>query len=137
MQKLLIIGCGDVARRALPALMARFEVAALSRHPQGLPKGVKAIAADLDSLETTDWRGFPADCVLHSAPPGEGGVIDQRTRNLLAAYADGGKLPRRFLYISTSGVYGDCGGDWIDELRPVNPQSDRARRRNRHIRRWC
>ena len=129
MQKLLIIGCGDVARRALPALMARFEVAALSRHPEGLPKGVKAIAADLDSLETTDWRGFPADCVLHSAPPGEGGVIDQRTRNLLAAYADGGKLPRRFLYISTSGVYGDCGGDWVDESRPVNPQSERASRR--------
>lgn len=129
MQKLLIIGCGDVARRALPALTTHYEVAALSRHPEGLPSAVKAIAADLDSLETTDWRGFPADCVLHSAPPGEGGVIDQRTRKLLAAYADGGKLPRRFVYISTSGVYGDCGGDWVDETRPANPQSDRARRR--------
>ena len=129
MQKLLIIGCGDVARRALPALTTHYEVAALSRHPQDLPSGVKAIATDLDSLETTDWRGFPADCVLHSAPPGDNGAIDARTRKLLAAYADGGKLPRRFVYISTSGVYGDCAGDWIDELRPVNPQSDRARRR--------
>ncbi len=129
MQKLLIVGCGDVARRALPALMARYEVAALSRHPEGLPSAVKAIAADLDSLETADWRGFPADCVLHSAPPGDSGAIDARTRKLLAAYADGGKLPRRFVYISTSGVYGDCGGDWVDESRPVNPQSDRARRR--------
>ncbi len=129
MQKLLIIGCGDVARRALPALTTHYEVAALSRHPQDLPSGVKAIATDLDSLETTDWRGFPADCVLHSAPPGDNGAIDARTRKLLAAYADGGKLPRRFVYISTSGVYGDCGGDWVDESRPVNPQSDRARRR--------
>ena len=129
MQKLLIIGCGDVARRALPVLTTRYEVAALSRHPEGLPSAVKAIAADLDSLETTDWRGFPADCVLHSAPPGDSGAIDARTRKLLAAYADGGKLPRRFVYISTSGVYGDCGGDWVDESRPVNPQSDRARRR--------
>ena len=129
MQKLLIVGCGDVARRALPALMARYEVAALSRHPEGLPSAVKAIAAELDSLETADWRGFPADCVLHSAPPGDSGAIDARTRKLLAAYADGGKLPRRFVYISTSGVYGDCGGDWVDESRPVNPQSDRARRR--------
>ena len=129
MQKLLIIGCGDVARRALPALTTHYEVAALSRHPQDLPSGVKAIATDLDSLETTDWRGFPADCVLHSAPPGDNGAIDARTRKLLAAYADGGKLPRRFVYISTSGVYGDCGGDWVDETRPANPQSDRARRR--------
>lgn len=155
MQKLLIIGCGDVARRALPALTMRYEVASLSRRPEGLPIGVKAIAANLDRVETLagrawagrpklldgrreisanspsrpDWRDFAVDCVLHSAPPGDYGAIDARTRNLLAAYADGGKLPRRFVYISTSGVYGDCGGDWVDESRPVNPMSDRAQRR--------
>ena len=38
-------------------------------------------------------------------------------------------LPRRVVYISTSGVYGDCGGAWVDESRPVHPQTDRARRR--------
>jgi nucleoside-diphosphate-sugar epimerase len=40
-----------------------------------------------------------------------------------------GALPERLVYISTSGVYGDCGGDWVDESRPVNPLSDRGRRR--------
>ena len=38
-------------------------------------------------------------------------------------------VPRRLVYLSTSGVYGDCGGDWVDESRPLAPQSDRARRR--------
>ena len=129
MKKLLIIGCGDVARRALPALTACYEVAALSRHPQDLPTRVRAISADLDTLETPAWSGFPADCVLHSAPPGDTGTIDQRTRRLLACLAAGGVLPRRLVYIRTSGVYGDCAGEWVDESRPVNPMSDRARRR--------
>ena len=38
-------------------------------------------------------------------------------------------LPRRLVYISTSGVYGDCGGAWVDESRPANPQTPRAVRR--------
>lgn len=128
-KKLLIIGCGDVARRALPALTARYEVAALSRHAQELPATVRAITADLDAMQTRAWRGFPADCILHSAPPGDSGAIDTRTRSLLAGLAEGGALPGRFVYISTSGVYGDCAGDRVDESRPVNPMSDRARRR--------
>ena len=38
-------------------------------------------------------------------------------------------LPQRFVYMSTSGVYGDCGGAWVDEDRPVHPQTERAARR--------
>src|SRR5262245_44870402 len=38
-------------------------------------------------------------------------------------------LPRRIVYLSTSGVYGDCGGDRVDESRPLAPQTERARRR--------
>ncbi len=129
MQKLLIIGCGDVARRALPALTARYEVAALSRQPTRLPAGVRAITADLDHPQSHDWRAFPADCILHSAPPGESGAIDARTRALLAGLSAAAALPERLVYISTSGVYGDCGGDRVDESRPVNPKSDRGRRR--------
>lgn len=129
MKKLLIIGCGDVARRALPALTARYEVAALSRHPAALPPGVMAMTADLDHPQSHDWRGFAADCILHSAPPGDSGAIDARTRALLAGLSAAGVLPGRLVYISTSGVYGDCGGDRVDESRPVNPMSARAQRR--------
>ncbi len=68
--------------------------------------------------------------VAHLAPPNETGALDLRTHNLLAALATrGAMLPRRFVYISTSGVYGDCGGDFVEETRPPNPQTDRAKRR--------
>ena len=50
-----------------------------------------------------------------------------RTENLLAALS--AKAPERLIYVSTSGVYGDCGGAWVDEDRPVAPRTARARRR--------
>ena len=70
-----------------------------------------------------------ADTVLHCVPPPGTGNTDLRTANLLAALADGGILPSRIVYIGTSGVYGDCAGAWVDESRPVNPQTARAVRR--------
>ena len=41
----------------------------------------------------------------------------------------GESLPQRIAYISTSGVYGDAGGAWLDETAPLRPQSARAKRR--------
>lgn len=38
-------------------------------------------------------------------------------------------LPQRFVYLSTSGVYGDCAGEWVEETRAPDPQTERARRR--------
>jgi len=118
MKRLLIAGYGDIARRAMPALGARFEVSILSR----------ASGMDLDRPERL-LSLEPADAVLHTAPPPLAGEIDTRTANLLAALQSRRILPTRFVYISTSGVYGDCGGALVDESRAVNPQSARARRR--------
>ena len=64
---------------------------------------------------------------MHLAPPGESGERDQRTANLIAALS--ARPPERLVYISTSGVYGDCGGAWVDEDRPVAPQTQRGARR--------
>src|SRR6185295_17442511 len=68
------------------------------------------------------------------------GEIDTRTTNLLAALESRRILPTRVVYISTSGVYGDCGGALVDESRAVNPQSARARRRvhaEEQLALWC
>ncbi len=70
-----------------------------------------------------------ADTVLHCAPPRRPARPIREPANLLAALEAGGILPSRLVYISTSGVYGDCGGAWVDEARPVNPQTARAVRR--------
>jgi nucleoside-diphosphate-sugar epimerase len=76
---------------------------------------------------------------LHLAPPPGEGQKDTRTRNLLAALGKGKSLPRRLVYVSTTGVYGDCAGAQIDETRRLNPESSRAGRRvdaERCLRSW-
>jgi nucleoside-diphosphate-sugar epimerase len=128
MERLLIIGPGDVARRALPELASRYAVTALVRGERPA-LGVATVTGDLDRPASLAPLAGIADVVLHSAPPGETAARDERTRNLIAALSGARMLPRRVVYLSTSGVYGDCGGARIDESRPPAPQSDRGRRR--------
>jgi len=52
-----------------------------------------------------------------------------RTARLVAAVTRTSSLPQRLIYISTTGVYGDCGGAAVSEVRPCRPQTERARRR--------
>ena len=128
MEKLLIVGFGDIARRAAPQLERRFGVLRASRQD----------GFDLDRPETLRFDGF--DAVLHLAPPPPTGDSDPRTANLLAALEKGRILPARLAYVSTSGVYGDCGGARVDESRPVAPATPRARRRadaERQLEAWC
>ena len=133
MESLLIVGCGDIARRALPELQRRYRVAALARSsdPALAACGVELIEGDLDEPASLAALAGRAERVVHLAPPGNSGATDLRTRNLLAALAPRGRgvmLPQRFVYLSTSGVYGDCAGERVDETRPPNPRTERARR---------
>ena len=128
MEKLLVIGPGDVARRALPELAARYAVTALVRGGPAAT-GIATVAGDLDRPDSLAPLAGTADVVLHAAPPADAGERDERTRHLVAALSGARMLPRRVVYLGTSGVYGDCGGARVDESRPLAPQSDRARRR--------
>lgn len=128
MKRLLIAGYGDIARRAAPSLETRFAVSRVAR----------AAGADLDRPGTLDLA--PADAVLHLAPPTPEGEHDLRTAALLAALEKAGILPARVVYVSTSGVYGDCGGTRVDESRPPAPATARAVRRldaERRLVHWC
>ncbi len=133
MQTLLIVGSGDVARRTLPHLLGRYRVFALLRDSSQAPfwrgKGVRPLIADLDRPSTLKCLAGLADIVLHFAPPPERGSEDSRMRRLLASLCRGKSLPQRFVYISTSGVYGDCSGELVAETRSVHPVTARARRR--------
>ena len=135
MKKLLIAGFGDVAHRALPALVGRYRVSALVRSPERAacePPAVEIVFGDLDRPETLGGLARPVDRVLHCAPPPNSGGDDLRTQHLLDALAateSREMLPQRIVYLSTSGVYGDCAGERVDESRAPAPQSDRARRR--------
>jgi nucleoside-diphosphate-sugar epimerase len=130
MKRLLIAGFGDVAHRLVSRLPGTVEVRTLARR----------LGADLDRPETLAAAARWADCVLHSAPPPADGETDPRTENLLSVIEKGRILPTRFVYISTSGVYGDCGGAWVDESRAPNPQTARAKRRvaaEQRLAAWC
>ena len=143
MRRLLIIGCGDVALRVVPYLCNRYRIYALTHSPERAPllrqHGVVPIAGDLDSVATLDGLTGIAQVVLHCAPPPDRGTRDTRTSHLIAALAKGKSLPQQLVYISTSGVYGDCGGEVVVETRPLSPQTGRARRRvdaERQLREW-
>jgi nucleoside-diphosphate-sugar epimerase len=128
MKRLLVVGFGDIARRAAPLLAARYD----------LIRGSRSDGFDLDRPETLNPGRV--DAVLHLAPPAGEGDQDTRTANLLAALETRRILPARIVYVSTSGVYGDCGGARVDEARPIAPQTARARRRadaERRLALWC
>ncbi len=130
--RLLIVGCGDVGMRLLPLLRDAFRIFAVTRSAEHSivlrAAGVTPIIADLDHPDSLARCARLASYIVHLAPPPSHDADnpeDRRSRNLTAI------LPRHatLVYISTSGVYGDCGGAWVSEMRPVQPQSLRAKRR--------
>jgi nucleoside-diphosphate-sugar epimerase len=143
MRRLLIIGCGDIALRAVPELRERYRIFGLTHNRARAQLlrdcGVVPIVGDLDDPASLDGLAGIAHEVLHSAPPPSHGPRDTRTIHLIAALAKGKSLPQHLIYISTTGVYGDCAGALIDETRAPHPQTARARRRTdaeRHLREW-
>ena len=131
--RLLIIGCGDVLERALPWLKKRFRVYALCRSKERVAelrsKGVLPILADLDNPSSLARLRGLAEYILHAAPPAPKHKDDIRTSRVLATLTRSVILPRGLVYISTTGVYGNCGGIRFNECRPCHPESDRAHRR--------
>jgi nucleoside-diphosphate-sugar epimerase len=131
--RLLLIGCGDVALRAADLLRSRVRLYGLTRHGEDIARlrahGIVPIVGDLDHHATLRRLRAAPYAVLHFAPPPSEGRDDPRTQKLIAALARARSIPQRFVYVSTSGVYGDCAGARIDEARPRRAQTPRARRR--------
>ena len=138
--RLLIVGCGDVGMRLLPLVRARFRVFAVTSSVERCAElraaGAVPIVADLDDRASLARLKGLANYIVHLAPPPGQGAFDRRTRSLSAILPDGARL----VYVSTSGVYGDCQGQRIDETRPVAPINARALRRvdaERVLREWA
>jgi nucleoside-diphosphate-sugar epimerase len=139
--RVLIVGCGDVGLRILPLLRSqlyeaatslrrdRFRVFAVTRMSDRAAllraAGATAIVADLDQPATVARLARLASLIIYLAPPPASGVTDTRSRHLAALLAH----RCRMVYVSTSGVYGDCHGALISEVRKTNPGNPRAIRR--------
>ncbi len=132
MKRILIVGCGDVGLRAARLLAGHARLYGLIRTPQHggelRAAGVTPLLGDLDDRASLRRLAGLAEVVLHFAPPPGEGEGDPRTRHLLAALKRAGSLAQ-LVYISTSGVYGDCGGAVVRETWPARPGNPRARRR--------
>ncbi|MDE1941930.1 MAG: NAD-dependent epimerase/dehydratase family protein [Betaproteobacteria bacterium] len=133
MQRWLIIGSGDVARRMVPLIRAAPQLFALCRDDISAARwrslGATPLMGDLDKPATLGRLSGLAHVVFHFAPPASDRPGDPRTKHLITALERGASLPHTLVYISTTGVYGDCRGALVDECTPVRPTTARASRR--------
>ncbi|MDA1332194.1 MAG: NAD-dependent epimerase/dehydratase family protein [Proteobacteria bacterium] len=133
MHRLLIVGFGDVGKRFAARYASRFNLSVVSRTKTGeSPSWIRSINwlhADLDEPRTLQKLAGLSEGVIYLAPPNSSGDTDMRIRNFLRSIASGVSIPQRLVYMSTTGVYGDCAGECVSETRATNPQTGRARRR--------
>jgi nucleoside-diphosphate-sugar epimerase len=119
----LIAGCGDVGSRLASQLLAQgWTVYGLRRSVARLPAGVTGIAGDLfDANCPSAWPTSPIDYLVYSAA-----ATDHDEAGYRAAYVDGvrnvlswlkqhGQKPKRLVFVSSSSVYGQQQGEWVDE----------------------
>jgi nucleoside-diphosphate-sugar epimerase len=133
MLRILFIGCGDVALRVASLLPASTRLYGLIRRPEAAPAlraaGITPIHGDLDYKTLTAHLRTAPFAVIHLTPPGAEGDEDRRTRRSLAALSRAAVLPQRYVYVSTTGVYGDCHGQRVSETHPREAQTVRGKRR--------
>lgn len=126
-----IVGCGDIGRRMLARYRAAgVQCVAVTRSAASAEAatalGARVFTLDLDHPERWPDTGPDGAAVVYLAPPPREGTRDPRIRAFLDRH---GANIRRLVLVSTTGVYGDCGGAWIDEDTPPAPATDRGRRR--------
>ncbi len=128
----MIVGCGDVGMRVAQQLSSRVGLLALTsdagRVKELRSRGITPLLGNLDHARSLMRLAGIATRVVHLAPPPSEGWVDSRTQALLRAL----RLRQRpicVVYGSTSGVYGNCDGDWVTEVRASNAHTPRAHRR--------
>jgi nucleoside-diphosphate-sugar epimerase len=130
--RVLIVGCGDVGQRLAKRLPPGVRVLALTSSAERVPAlralGVCPLVGNLDQSRTLRRLSGLAERVVHLAPPPTEGWADPRTAALLRCLR-ARSAPAALVYGSTSGVYGDCDGAWVDETRPTHADTPRATRR--------
>lgn len=130
MKRVLIAGCGYVGTHLASRLIrAGHEVWGMRRHAEKLPHEIHPVGADVrDEKSLRDLPGElqELDAVVYavSAPSrddeGYEAAYVTGPRNLIEALEAQGMVPTRFLYTSSTGVYGQTDGSWVDESSPTS-----------------
>lgn len=148
--RVLIVGCGEIGQRLAQLLVAQQgrtmrhgpRVRALTSSAHRLPAlaalGLQPLTGNLDTPSGLCRLRALAPRVVYLAPPQPQGSCDERMGHFLRSGAARGV--RALVYASTTGVYGERDGAWVDECSAIAPGSDRARRRvdaERRLRRFA
>lgn len=127
--KIILAGSGYLANSLIKLLteIDDYEnIIELSRTVKKRKSNIISLSRDFDELD------IDLDCVdkaeiVYMAPPNAIGLTDSRLSNFIKNIKT--YEIKKILYISTSGVYGDCNGMIVDEKNKTNPLTDRAKRR--------
>jgi len=133
MSEYTIIGCGDIGLRiGKELIVAGKQVQATVHYEEGIQgienAGISTIIANFDYKEDVPTFSIKDQQVFYLMPPQGGGLSDYRMFNFCRILS-ADNCPSKIVYMSTSGVYGDCGDVEVTEETPVNPQTSRAKRR--------
>ncbi len=128
-----IVGCGDIGLRVARELLSRGAGVQATCHFEDGRKaleeqGLEVVVANFDYQEDIPDFSVHGHRVFYLMPPQGGGTSDYRMMNFCRRLS-ADNCPEKVVYISTSGVYGDCGGRLVTEETPLNPQTSRAKRR--------
>ena len=135
MPRVLIAGCGDVGT-ALGLLLAGdgHEVFGLRRHPGGLPAPIHPLAGDLTDAASLAAVPDRVELVAYTAAADafddgayRSAYVDGVANLLRALRARSGRV-RRFLFTSSTAVYAQTDGAWVDESSPAHPTGFSGRR---------
>lgn len=127
----LIVGCGDVGSRLGVRLAAAgWTVHGLRRSVAQLPVQLLPVAGDLQSDACPPaWPTGTLDYLVYCVAADESGEAGYRAayveglRRVLGWLAQHGQRPKRLLFVSSSSVYGQQDGEWIDEASPAEAAS--------------
>ncbi len=132
----LVLGCGYVGRELGRQLLdgghdVTGAVRSASSAERLAENGIEPVRVDLTHQDAVSTLP-DADAVVFSASAGRGSVAEARElyvdglRWIVSEFAGRESTPERLLLTSTTGVYGDHGGDWVDESTPIAPERAKA-----------
>lgn len=128
MARVLIAGCGYVGTALGVRLAAEgHTIWGMRRHPDALSGGVRAIIADLTEPKSLQSLPSGLDFVFYTAAPDVSSDETYRAtyvdglRHMLHALESGRQAIRRIFFTSSTTVYAQSDGSWVDEDSPTEP----------------
>ena len=134
--RIAILGCGYVGLELARQAGDEHEVIGVRRSPDGLDaiEATGATAVQADVTDADDLSAVPdVDSLVFAASSGGRGaeaaerVYVDGLQTVIEAFGNRAFSPDRLIYTSSTGVYGDHDGDWVDETTDLSPTTEKTR----------